>query len=59
MGINIAEAANEGKPVDNLRCVGCGHCIDICPTRTLSYETHFLKWWKSQKAEQVNNIHEN
>jgi len=59
MEIDIAEAANEGKPVDNLRCVGCGHCIDICPTRTLSYETHFLKWWKSQKAEQVNNIHEN
>ncbi|SRR6056297_300680 len=49
MSIDIAKYAKDGQPVDNLRCVGCGHCVDICPTNTLSYETSFLKWWKSKK----------
>ncbi|MCF8008953.1 MAG: 4Fe-4S dicluster domain-containing protein [Halanaerobiales bacterium] len=48
MSIDIAKAASKGKAVNNLRCVGCGHCIDICPTRTLSYETHFIKWWRTK-----------
>jgi len=48
MSIDVASAAKEGKAVENLRCVGCGHCIDVCPTQTLSYETHFLSWWREQ-----------
>ncbi|MDZ7837344.1 MAG: 4Fe-4S binding protein [Actinomycetota bacterium] len=36
--------AKTGKAVRNLRCVGCGHCIDSCPTKTLSYSTRFLDW---------------
>ena len=52
MAIDIAQAAQKGEAVDNLRCVGCGHCVDVCPTRTLSYETHFLKWWKSRYNKQ-------
>lgn len=48
MSIDVAAAAKKGKAVENLRCVGCGHCIDVCPTQTLSYETHFLSWWREQ-----------
>ena len=39
MSISILEKAKQGKPVKDLNCVGCGHCIDICPTHTLAYTT--------------------
>lgn len=42
MSIDIKSMAQNGKPVTALRCVGCGHCVDACPTRTLSYTTKFL-----------------
>ena len=42
MTIDIKSRAENAKDVDNLRCVGCGHCIDICPTNTLAYQTKFL-----------------
>lgn len=42
MTIDIKANATEGIDVVNLRCVGCGHCIDACPTRNLSYTTMFL-----------------
>ena len=44
MSIDIKSMAKLGQPVTNLRCVGCGHCIDICPTKTLGYSTIFLDW---------------
>ncbi len=40
--IDIKSRAEKALDVDNLRCVGCGHCIDICPTNTLAYQTSFL-----------------
>jgi len=42
MSIDIKTMAQSGNPVTSLRCVGCGHCVDACPSRTLSYATKFL-----------------
>lgn len=42
MSIDIKIMAKIGKPVTTLRCVGCGHCVDACPSRNLSYTTKFL-----------------
>jgi len=44
MAIDIQSQAQNGNPVTSLRCVGCGHCVDICPTKTLSYNTNILTW---------------
>lgn len=38
MGINIMSKAKRGKAVQSSLCVGCGHCIDTCPTKTLQFE---------------------
>ena len=37
-----AESRLKGEPVTSLRCVGCGHCVDACKPKTLSYTTTFL-----------------
>jgi ferredoxin-type protein NapH len=42
MSIDIRSKAQKGEAVTDLRCVGCGHCVDACPARTLSYTTKFL-----------------
>ncbi|MFO7952534.1 MAG: 4Fe-4S dicluster domain-containing protein [Bacillota bacterium] len=42
LAIDIKSCAEKGLAVQNLRCVGCGHCVDRCPTKTLSYQTNFL-----------------
>ena len=42
LAIDIKKEAQIKAPVKDLRCVGCGHCIDICPTETLKYSTRFL-----------------
>jgi polyferredoxin len=42
MSIDIMGKAQAGKASAELRCVGCGHCVDACPTKTLSYTTRFL-----------------
>ena len=39
MSIAILEKAKLAKPVQDLNCVACGHCVDICPTQTLGYTT--------------------
>jgi len=44
MSIDIKSMAQIGKVVTDLRCVGCGHCVDSCPTETLGYSTKFLDW---------------
>jgi len=44
MSIDIKSMAQIGKAVTDLRCVGCGHCVDNCPTKTLGYSTKFLGW---------------
>lgn len=43
MSIDIMKQARAGEPVTVFRCVGCGHCIDSCPTQNLSYSTKFLE----------------
>jgi len=48
MSIDIKSMAQIGKPVTDLRCVGCGHCIDICPTKTLGYSTKLLDWYHNK-----------
>ncbi len=45
LSISIQEKAKQGKPVTDLNCVGCGHCVDICPTKTLGYTT----WKRCEK----------
>lgn len=45
MAIDIMSRAIKGDAVINMRCVGCGHCVDACPTKTLSYSTKFLKFF--------------
>lgn len=42
MSIDIKSKALDGSEVTALRCVGCGHCVDACPTKTLSYTTKFI-----------------
>ncbi len=42
MFINIKTNAIKGADVKDIRCVGCGHCVDECPTRNLAYSTKFL-----------------
>ena len=42
MSIDIECKAKHGMAVTDLCCVGCGHCIDACPMKTLSYSTRFL-----------------
>ena len=44
MSIDIKGMAQIGQAVTDLRCVGCGHCVDICPTETLGYSTKFIDW---------------
>ncbi len=54
MTIDVRSCAAERKPVISMNCVGCGHCIDECPTGTLQYSTWFLeltrKMWKRKAA---------
>ena len=44
MTIDIKTKAQIGQVVTVSRCVGCGHCVDTCPTKTLDYSTKFLDW---------------
>lgn len=55
MSIDIKDKAMEGGEVKELRCVGCGHCVDACPTRTLSYSTRFLNWVSKRKKKSTIN----
>ena len=49
MSIDIKVKAINGKIVQDIRCVGCGHCIDGCPTMNLSYSTRFTERINSKK----------
>lgn len=46
MAIDIKSKAQNQEPVTDLHCVGCGHCIDICPTKRLVYSIIFLDWFQ-------------
>ncbi len=39
MSIDIMAKAAVGAPVNDLSCVGCGLCVDACPTKNLRYRT--------------------
>jgi Pyruvate/2-oxoacid:ferredoxin oxidoreductase delta subunit len=52
MSIDIKAKAQNGEAVADLRCVGCCHCVDVCPTETLDYSTGFLDWIH-KKSEKV------
>jgi polyferredoxin len=52
MSIDIKAKAQNGEAVADLRCVGCCHCVDVCPTGTLDYTTGFLDWIH-KKSEKV------
>jgi ferredoxin-type protein NapH len=43
MSIDIKSKAVKGAIVRDIRCVGCGHCVDECPTKNLSYSTKFIE----------------
>ncbi|HCX64687.1 MAG TPA: 4Fe-4S ferredoxin [Eubacteriaceae bacterium] len=51
MTIDINSKAINGEPLISQRCVGCGHCVDVCPTETLSYTTAFLNKIDKRKRE--------
>jgi polyferredoxin len=42
LSIDISARAREKKPVKALQCVGCGLCVEACPTNNLQYTTFFL-----------------
>jgi len=50
MSIDIMSMARHGQPVTALRCVGCGHCVDACSSRTLSYTTNFMTMINRKKS---------
>lgn len=54
MSIDISKKAKRGEAVTDLGCVGCGHCVDACPTRTLSYSTRYLKRRPVEKGTDKN-----
>lgn len=54
MAIDIQKSALKGEPVTSLRCVGCGHCVDACVTKNLSYTTTFLSLVYDKKYEEEN-----
>lgn len=56
MSIDIKNSAAKGNAVTDLRCVGCGHCVDVCPTGTLSYSTKFLHWYHTRISNNTRPI---
>lgn len=42
MSIDIMAKAKTGEPVKSIYCVGCGICVETCPTHNLQYTTSFL-----------------
>jgi len=58
MSIDIKTRAEAGKAVKNLRCVGCGRCVDTCPEKNLVYSTRFLNWIYNKRdySKEFNDI---
>ena len=42
MSIDVHSFVKE-KHVDDLRCIMCGRCIEVCPTRVFSFSTRFRR----------------
>ncbi|MDT4762093.1 4Fe-4S dicluster domain-containing protein [Sphaerochaeta sp. PS] len=45
LSIDIQSCAKEKGPVISSYCVGCGHCVDVCPAKTLGYCTNFTHFF--------------
>jgi ferredoxin-type protein NapH len=58
MSIDIKYYAQDGAPVSSLSCVGCGHCIDVCPTNNLAYATKFLDKLPNKPSHSKINVRE-
>ncbi|MBN2657724.1 MAG: 4Fe-4S binding protein [Spirochaetales bacterium] len=43
MGLPIRNFSEKAIPFQSIDCLGCGHCVDVCPTGTLLYETNFTR----------------
>ncbi|MCM1988247.1 4Fe-4S binding protein [Oceanirhabdus seepicola] len=43
MSICISEKALKGEALSHINCVGCGHCVDICPKDNLKYSTSITR----------------
>ena len=56
MSIEISKNAIIKKPISDINCVGCGHCVDICPKGNLLYSTRFTRWLhkKTNKSRYIN-----
>lgn len=50
MGLDIKAKARSGQALESFGCLGCGHCVDRCPTETLGYSTAFLRFRRSRQA---------
>jgi polyferredoxin len=55
MSIDIKSKAINGEKVQDIRCVGCCHCIDACPTKTLAYSTHFIEFYQNKRSSSNNS----
>lgn len=53
MSIDIVSKAVVGQPVKDIRCVGCAHCVDECPTENLSYSTKFIDRINKRRLENL------
>lgn len=50
MSIDIMGRAKAGEPVRSINCVGCGICVETCPTNNLQFTTTFLTKYRRNKA---------
>lgn len=46
MGIDVMAYAQSGKPLDDVECVNCSACINVCPTGVLSFGRYKKVWNK-------------
>ncbi len=53
MSIDIMSKAKAGEPVRTINCVGCGVCVETCPTGNLQFTTIFLTGYRNRKARSL------
>ncbi|MEQ1876644.1 MAG: 4Fe-4S binding protein [Bdellovibrionia bacterium] len=47
----------EGFKVDYSRCIFCGICVDVCPTKSLTYTRTFARPETQEKSLAVDLVH--
>ena len=53
MSIVISKQAVKKDAVKDINCVGCGHCVDICPKNNLRYSTKFTRWLRRREMKET------